>query len=135
MIRIVIDTNVFVAAAYNPRSSSRKIVNAVWEKQLRLVVSPAIIREYKMVLPKAIRSDDAREEVWKAIKCAQSVTPQENPSVTEDRSDDKFLAAAVAGEADAVITNDEHLLAVHPYQVIEILQPSEFRKRLHKGRL
>lgn len=127
MKRILIDTNVLVAAAWNPGSASGKIVSAVRHAELGLIVSSAIVREYEAVLPKAIRSDEARDRVWEAVECAESVAPRENPPVTEDRSDDKFLAAATAGHADAIVTNDDHLLAVHPYEGIPILRPAEFR--------
>jgi len=131
MARILIDTNVLVGAAYNSNSASRKIVSAVEAGTLQLIVSPAIVREYKAVLPKAIHSQDAGRWVWQAIDRAESVTPSDVPSVTEDRSDDKFLAAALAGKAEAIVTSDEHLLAVHPYARIAILQPTEFWKRLN----
>ncbi len=52
--------------------------------------------------------------------------PDENPAVTADRDDDKFLAAAVAALADAVVTNDEHLLAAAGYRGLRIVRPSEF---------
>ena len=126
MIRILIDTNVFVAAAYSEGSASAKIVNAVRQKKFQLVVSPAIMQEYEAVLSRAIRSDVARERVWQTIEAAENVTPEQNPPVTEDRSDDKFLAAAVASEASAIVTSDQHLLAVHPYEGIDILKPSMF---------
>lgn len=129
MIRVLIDTNVLVAAAYNPGSASRKIISGVEAGAFGLIVSPDIVREYKTVLPKAIRSDAARSRVWRSIEHAESVAPAEVPYVTADRTDDKFLAAALAGAADAIITSDGHLLAVHPYERIEILQPVVFWDR------
>jgi putative PIN family toxin of toxin-antitoxin system len=126
MLRILVDTNVFVASAYNEGSASAKIVNAVRQKKFQLVVSPAIMQEYEAVLSRAIRSDVARERVWQTLEAAENVVPEQNPPVTEDRSDDKFLAAAVASEASAIVTSDQHLLAVHPYQAIDILKPTVF---------
>lgn len=126
MLQVLIDTNVFVASAYNQGSASARIVNAVRQKKFQLMVSPAIMQEYEVVLPKAVRSDAARERVWQTIAMAESVTPEQNPPVTDDRSDDKFLAAAVASEASAIVTSDEHLLAVHPYEGVDILRPTKF---------
>jgi putative PIN family toxin of toxin-antitoxin system len=128
-MRILIDTNVFVAAACNPASASRKIVRAVERGELRLVVSPAVVREYEVILPHAVRWEEARDALRRLIESAQCVSPQENPPVTEDRADDKFLAAAVTAPAEAIITSDRHLLAVHPYQGIDILPPPVFWKR------
>lgn len=132
MMRVLIDTNVLVAAAYNPGSASRKIVRAVGN-ELQLIVSPDILREYEAVLPKAIRAEATREWIWQSLESAESVTPEATPPVTEDRSDDKFLAAAAAGQASAVVTSDRHLLAVHPYEGIHILQPTAFWNWLRGG--
>ena len=130
MIRIVIDTNVLVAAAYNASSASRKIVGCVEAGTLKLIVSPDIVREYETVLPKAIRSEESLTRVRQSIQYADNITPFEVPFVTADRSDDKFLAAAVAGQAEAIITSDEHLLTVHPHEGVEILRPTVFWNRL-----
>jgi len=134
MIRLLIDTNVVVAAAYNARSASRKMLSRVETGAFELVVSPDIVREYESVLPKAIRSDAARARVWRSIQHAESVTPADVPHATADRSDDKFLAAALAGQADAIITSDEHLLTVHPYEGIPILRPVDFWSRFGDDR-
>lgn len=44
--------------------------------------------------------------------------------MTEDRTDDKVLAAAVAGWARAVVTNGAHLLRVDGYRGIRVLRAS-----------
>lgn len=132
-MRILIDTNVFVAAAYNHGSASRKIVHAVQQRQLALIVSPAIVWEYRAVLPKAVRREAERVRLLQTIESAEVVSPSEVPAVTEDRSDDKFLAAAVAAGADSLVTNDAHLLAVHPHAGIEILRPGVFWNRWCEG--
>jgi predicted nucleic acid-binding protein len=44
--RVVLDTNVLVAAAYNPRSASRHVVEACLGGKLTPVLSSALRREY-----------------------------------------------------------------------------------------
>jgi putative PIN family toxin of toxin-antitoxin system len=46
-----------------------------------------------------------------------------------DAKDDKFLALAVNGNADAIITGDADLLTLHPFLSIPILTPKEFLGR------
>jgi uncharacterized protein len=41
-----------------------------------------------------------------------------------DPSDDKFLELALNGSADAILTGDEDLLALHPFHGIAILTPA-----------
>lgn len=130
MDRVLLDTNVLVAAAYNASSASHQIAAKIESGELTLIVSPAIEWEYALILPKAIRPEKKREWIDRVIQQAESVTPEENPPVTEDRDDDKFLAAALAGKADAIITNDQHLLDVHPYQGVDVLRPATFWQRL-----
>jgi uncharacterized protein len=46
--------------------------------------------------------------------------------VCRDPKDDKFLSLAIFGNADLIITGDEDLLVINPYQNISILSPSDF---------
>ncbi len=43
-----------------------------------------------------------------------------------DPKDDKFLSVAVAGKADALVSGDGDLLALHPFMGIPILSPAAF---------
>lgn len=40
--------------------------------------------------------------------------------------DDKFLHVALNGEAEAVVTGDADLLALHPFHGVQILSPAAF---------
>ena len=127
MRRVVLDTNVLVASAYNAESASRRIVEACRRGDLVLVVSPAIRREYDRILPRAIRRPGAREEIDELLDRADVVVPAETPRVVpDDPDDDKFIAAALAGAADALITNDDHLLSIAPRAGVRVLRPSQF---------
>jgi len=46
--------------------------------------------------------------------------------VCRDPRDDKFLELAVEGEADIIITGDNDLLTLDPFQGISILTPARF---------
>jgi len=43
-----------------------------------------------------------------------------------DAKDDKFLEAAVAGTADAIVSGEADLLTLHPFRGISILSPTAF---------
>lgn len=49
-----------------------------------------------------------------------------------DPFDRPFLALAVAGEADALVTGDGDLLALAPEFGVPILTPDGFRERLRR---
>ena len=46
--------------------------------------------------------------------------------ICEGPDDDKFLAAAISGEAEIIISGDKHLPDVNGYSGIENLRPAEF---------
>ena len=48
--------------------------------------------------------------------------------IREDPSDDKFLACAVDGRADRIVTGDRHLLRLKSFRGIRIIPPAEFLK-------
>ncbi|HIA19202.1 MAG TPA: putative toxin-antitoxin system toxin component, PIN family [Planctomycetaceae bacterium] len=126
-VRIVVDTNVLIGSAYNQHSASRTIVTACQQGQLTLFVSPATCREYDLILPRAVRSQQQRDQLTTLIRQAQQVQPLETPRVVpDDPEDDKFLAVALAAQAVSLITNDQGVLDVGSYQGITILRPSAF---------
>jgi predicted nucleic acid-binding protein len=47
-----------------------------------------------------------------------------------DPKDDKFLAAALAGPAGCIVSGDEDLLVLSPFEGIPVLRPAEFVARL-----
>jgi putative PIN family toxin of toxin-antitoxin system len=47
-----------------------------------------------------------------------------------DPKDAKFLALAVASEADTLVSSDEDLLILHPWRGIPILTPVQFHRRI-----
>ena len=125
--RIILDTNVLVAAAYAPRSASRRIVDACFHGDLVPVASPAIRREYELIVARAVRVDEYRDRLDELLDELELVEPSETPRVVpEDADDDKFLAAAQAGSAGRVVSNDRHLLALDPYGTIRIVPPGRF---------
>jgi putative PIN family toxin of toxin-antitoxin system len=125
--RVVLDTNVLVAAAYASASDSRSIVEACLRDELTAIVSAATVREHRYVLDRAIRSGAYLERLNQLLASGKMVVPQHTPRhVPEDAEDDKFLAAAVAGRAGWVVTNDRHLLTLDPYSEIRIVRPGRF---------
>ena len=45
-----------------------------------------------------------------------------------DPKDDKFLEVALNGRADAIITGDADLLALHPWRDVNIFAPVDYVK-------
>jgi putative PIN family toxin of toxin-antitoxin system len=125
--RVVLDTNVLVAAAYNPRSASRRIVEACLNGELTPVLSGAIRREYEFILARAARGRPYLERVYQLLDGEEVVEPAQTPRVVpDDPEDDKLVAAALAAGA-VLVTNDGHLLALAGHEGLEVVRPADVR--------
>ena len=49
--------------------------------------------------------------------------------ICRDSQDDKFIACAVAAQADYIVSGDEDLLVLKKYEQIKIISASEFLKK------
>jgi putative PIN family toxin of toxin-antitoxin system len=123
--RVVLDTNVLVAAAYNAGSASRRIVEACLAGKLIAVLSPALRREYELILSRAVRRRSYLERLQRLLEQAEVVVPEETPRVVaEDADDDKLVAAALAVGA-VVVSNDGHLLAIAGHKGLQVQRPAD----------
>jgi predicted nucleic acid-binding protein len=125
--RVVLDTNVLVAAAYEPRSASRQVVEACLRGALRPVLSRALRREYEFILGRAARGRPYLERTHQLPGGAEVIEPARTPrAVPDDPGDDKLVAAALAAGA-AQVTNDAHLLALAGHGGLEVVRPADVR--------
>ena len=125
--RVVLDTNVLVAAAYDPRSASRRVVEACLAGELTPVLSSALRREYEFILARAARSRPYLERIHQLLDSAEVVEPAQTPrAVPADPGDDKLVAAALAAGA-VLVTNDAHLLALAGHEGLEVVRPAGVR--------
>ncbi len=133
-MRAVLDTNVIVSGFLSP-AGLRALVLALWEKGLfELVVSEAILGEYARAL--AFRDVQSRhrmsqDEITQVVDDFRRFAMVDAPdqaidAIAGDRSDNKFLEAAVAGNCEFVASADPHLLRLGEYQGIQILPPAAF---------
>jgi hypothetical protein len=95
-----------------------------------LILSEDIITEYLDVLsrPKFHLNGEIIADLlrWMQHK-AEMVTPSEAiVMITSDPSDNKFLEAIIAGNADCLVSGDHHLLALASFRGIPILTAVEF---------
>jgi predicted nucleic acid-binding protein len=122
---VVIDTNVFVAAGFRPRSASARVLAAVRAGALRLVWDDATRGETERVVRRIPRLD------WPAVAdlfAAESRWP--GPTRPTDfldvpDPDDRKFAALAATAGATLVTMDEHLLAARGRGDVRIAMPSE----------
>jgi len=141
MMRVVLDTNVFVSALLTPGSPPAGILELALTGQLRLVISPGIIGEIGLVwqYPKVKKSlkkhrlstEEVTDATIKILKVA-TINPgvEIAPTVSPDPADDMVLACAVEGRADFIISGDRDLTELESYEGIRIVTPAAFVKLL-----
>jgi len=135
MPRVVLDTNVLVAAAYAEGSASRRIVEAALSGRVEAVASRPVLGEYRFIVERAVRRPDYREQLAALLDSVEIVEPAPlPPTVPDDPDDDKLLAAAVGGLAGWLVTNDRHLLVLNTFQGVRIVTSGIFAQEV-LGRL
>ena len=129
MIRVVVDTNVFVSSFFG--GNPRKIVDLWKSGQLTLCLSRPIIDEYVGVLQRlGLKNKRELSELLSlfahGFHVLFSTKTPELYLVEKDPDDDKFIECAVALKADFVISGDKALTAIQDYMGIRIVTPRKF---------
>jgi putative PIN family toxin of toxin-antitoxin system len=143
MIRVVIDTNVFISALIRPESIPAQIIQAWRNKKLTLLISPAITSEIKRVLQyphikdMASLTDERIAALLNLLETKALHTPGRlQLSVIQDDPDDNMiLSCAVEGKAGYIISGDNHLLRIKEYDGIHILTPRQFLDVLENDKI
>ncbi len=136
-MRVVLDTNVLISGTFWTGDSFR-IVQLIDKGELTLILSKEILDEYDYIL----HSDEITEKkaykpecvasILKQVQLANFIEPIEKLKVVEnDPDDDKFIEAAIAGNADYIISQDNHLLKLKEFRGIKIVTPAEFLNSLN----
>jgi predicted nucleic acid-binding protein len=125
-LRVVLDTNLFVAAGFNPRSRSARIIGEVDRGDLVMVWNDRTRSEIRAVLSQI---PPLSWERWAGLfreeHHYQGETHPERFSLVPDPDDRKFAALAAATGA-TLVSNDAHLLAGRDAHDFPILSPGEF---------
>ena len=129
-LRVVLDTNVLVAAGFRPRSASARVVAAVRDGLLHLVWDEATRAETERIVRRIPRLDrDAVAGLYAPTGRWDGGTDPAAFGHVPDPDDRKFAALAAAAGA-TLVTMDEHLLAGRAGTGVHIVTPSEIAARL-----
>jgi putative PIN family toxin of toxin-antitoxin system len=129
-VRVLLDTNVLISAILF-RGLPRSLLDRAIRGELDLVTSPALLDELERIMSDRfhVPSELARLARSELEILAEVVVPDDVPAVSRDPDDDQVLAAAVAGEAEAIVTGDRDLLILETHRGIAILSPADFESR------
>jgi putative PIN family toxin of toxin-antitoxin system len=137
--RLVIDSNVWIAALISPAGTARQLVDTVLDHDIDVLMSESTFAELVSRLDRP-KFDRYREpESWNSFLTALlelALWHEDAGTATgtsRDVDDDKFLALAVTGQADAVVSGDRDLLELVSHEGIPILTPAQFLQRLRES--
>ena len=139
MLRVVLDTNVFVSSLLVKAGVPAQVMDAWRDRRYVLVISPAIIAEMRSTLnyPRIRRkysiTDEDVEGLIVLVQHDALLVPGETDvagAIPADPTDEKILACALDGRADLVVSGNLHLLDLVQYQGIPILHARQFLERL-----
>lgn len=111
MLRIVMDTNALVAARWKREGAASRLIDLCILGACQALVTPEVILENLHILRKVRPSAAFWEKVHRFHASAELVTDLPDVRVEEDPSDSVFLACALGGRADYLVSTDRHLRA------------------------
>ena len=135
MIRVVVDTNVFISSFFG--GNPRKVI-ALWTSgEITLCLSKPIVDEYVEVLRRLELQDEKELEELLSLfahgfHLLYTAKTPELHVVEEDPDDDKFIECAVALKTKFVITGDSAIRKIQDYMNIQIVSPREFISSFRK---
>lgn len=130
--RAVVDTNVLVSGLLTAAGPLARLVDLLLTGVIEPILSNEILDEYRRVLSSQ-ELDLPRTRVNALLEFLGQFTlplPVPAANVCSDPDDDKFLAAALEGGAQWVITGNVRHYPTSPYQGVMILTPAEAERRL-----
>jgi len=125
--RVVVDTNIIISAALSPNGTSFKALEIlIAEKNLLFSDQTYAELVHQFSRSKFDRwvSNETRLQILNSVKaCAEWTKIIGELSICRDPKDDKFLETALIGGAEVIITGDQDLLVLHPFEEILIMTP------------
>lgn len=135
MSRVVVDANVYLSALIRPEGPPGQILEKLLMRGPHtIIVSKEILGEVRRALdyPKVRKKIDATDEELDAWVdsigvLADVVSGVPDVRVVEsDPDDDMYVAAALDGRADFIVSGDGHLLELEEVDGVRIVTPRRF---------
>ena len=134
--RIVLDTNVFIAAVLGPRGASREVLRRCLRQRYQPLMGTTLFLEYESVLARDALfthcrlSPEEREIVFNALLSVcqwQAVYYAWRPNLP-DEADNHLVELAVAGRAAAIVTKNvrDFVHAELHFPGLRIMPPETF---------
>jgi putative PIN family toxin of toxin-antitoxin system len=138
MLRVVLDTNVFVSSLLVKAGVPAQALDAWRARRFVLVTSSAILAEtratlnYDRIRRKYNLTDDDVEQLLALLQREALLVPgtaDVTGAIPADPSDEKILACVLDGRADLIVSGNLHLLDLGQYRGIPMMNVRQFLER------
>ena len=134
--RVVFDTNVVISAILKCQSIPRQALDLALKSGIVLFSNETLSELQEKLLQTRFDRYVSRVIRVDFLRIFTSLTTQVTVTsiVTDcrDPRDNKFLELAIDGQANYLVTGDQDLHVLNPFQSIEVLSPKQFLQRLHR---
>ena len=131
--RAVVDTNILVRALIKPQGTVGSVLRQLRDGAYRLLYSESLLAELVDVLQRprirnkyGITPDDVMTVLTLIELRGEFVIPQRCITACRDLKDNQVLEAAISGRADVIVSGDDDLLVLNPFEAIPIVVPYDF---------
>jgi len=137
-MKVFFDTNVYIAEALLGEAAET-MLSATHEASWRIYISQTVLDEIERVLVNYLGFSDRLARLTRARCARRAVYVDERRSrheVPDDPADSPILRASLNSGIDYLVTNDEHLLRLSPYESLRIISMTEYFAMLQdEGRI
>lgn len=131
--KATLDTNIFISAL-GWKGNPNKVFGKIVDGKVELVISNEQFAELSEALdyPKFQFTDEQKDRFKSLIlEIATFVKPVEKIDIIKNDPDDNMiLEAAIAGNADYIVTGDPDLLELKEFRGIKIVKAKEFLEEI-----
>ena len=137
MILAVVDTNILVRALIKPEGTVGPILGRLRDGDYRIAFSEPLLAELVDVLNRphirgkyGLDQGDIETVLALLLLRGESVSPAERIERCRDPKDNMILEVAITAGVDVIVSGDEDLLVLNPYEQIPIVEPYKFIQML-----
>jgi uncharacterized protein len=130
---VIFDCNVLLECSVFKKRESRKSLEKV-KKEGTIITSQKVFEEFRSVIlrskfDKYLSLESRLEFILEIETLAKLTSISHVVTICRDPKDDMYLELALSGKADCIVTNDDDLLILNPFENIPIISPKEFLQR------
>ncbi len=133
MVKVVLDTNIFVSSIFWSEGNPHKIVELALDNKIMVFTSVEILQELEKVLRRDFNEPEEiiQRQISLVLEYSAVIKAKVKlDAVKDDPEDNKIIECAVSCNADYVVSGDKHLLNLKEYNGVKIISAKRFAEMI-----